>query len=96
MRKNCSSDREKHLKFEAEGRDFSKILGSLEQFMIFNCKAVLQVCLSVIMSITYENFEPNQARPAKAEQFWIRFESCLQFEFQLFQFIRYEKPLRTS
>ena len=26
MRKNCSSDREKLLKFEAEGREFSKIL----------------------------------------------------------------------
>ena len=33
MRKNCSSDREKLLKFEAEGREFAKILGSLEQFI---------------------------------------------------------------
>ena len=32
MRKNCSSDREKLLKFEAEGREFSKFLRSLEQF----------------------------------------------------------------
>ena len=32
MRKNCSSDREKLLKFEAEGRELSKILRSLEQF----------------------------------------------------------------
>ena len=31
--KNCSSDREKLLKFEAESREFSKILRSLEQFM---------------------------------------------------------------
>ena len=31
--KNCSTDREKHLKFEAEGREFSKILRSLEQFI---------------------------------------------------------------
>ena len=30
VRKNCSSDREKHLKFEAEGREFAKILRSLE------------------------------------------------------------------
>ena len=30
MRKNCSSDREKLLKFEAEGREF---LRSLEQFI---------------------------------------------------------------
>ena len=29
--KNCSSDREKLLKFEAEGREFSNILRSLEQ-----------------------------------------------------------------
>ena len=33
MRKNCSSDREKLLKFEAEGREFENILKSLEQFV---------------------------------------------------------------
>ena len=33
VRKNCSSDREKLLKFEAEGWEFSKILRSLEQFI---------------------------------------------------------------
>ena len=33
MRKNCSSDREKLLKIEAEGREFSKNLRSLEQFI---------------------------------------------------------------
>ena len=31
--KKCSSDREKLLKFEAKGREFSKILRSLEQFI---------------------------------------------------------------
>ena len=31
--KNCSSDQEKILKFKAEGRDFAKILRSLEQFI---------------------------------------------------------------
>ena len=33
VRKNCSSDREILLKFEAEGREFTKILRSLEQFI---------------------------------------------------------------
>ena len=33
MRKNCSSDREKLLKFEAEGREFENILRSFEQFI---------------------------------------------------------------
>ena len=33
MRKNCSSDQEKRLKFKAEGREFAKILRSLEQFI---------------------------------------------------------------
>ena len=33
MRENCSSDREKLLKFEAEGREFAKNLRSLEQFV---------------------------------------------------------------
>ena len=33
VRKNCSSDREKLLKFEAESQEFSKSLRSLEQFI---------------------------------------------------------------
>ena len=33
VRKKCSSDREKSLKFEAEGREFAKFLRSLEQFI---------------------------------------------------------------
>ena len=33
VRKNCSSDREKLLKFEAEGREFAKFLRSLEEFI---------------------------------------------------------------
>jgi hypothetical protein len=33
VRKNCSSDQETLLKFEAEGREFAKILRSLEQFV---------------------------------------------------------------
>ena len=33
VRKNCSSDRDFFLKFEAEGREFAKILRSLEQFI---------------------------------------------------------------
>ena len=33
MRNNCSSDGEFFLKFEAEGREFAKVLRSLEQFM---------------------------------------------------------------
>ena len=33
VRNNCSSDRKKLLKFEAEGREFAKYLRSLEQFI---------------------------------------------------------------
>ena len=33
VKKNCSSDREKLLKFEAEGWEFAKFLRSLEQFI---------------------------------------------------------------
>ena len=33
VRKNCSSDREKFLNFEAEGREVAKFLRSLEQFI---------------------------------------------------------------
>ena len=33
VKKNCSSDREKLLKFEAEGREFAKFLRSLEQLI---------------------------------------------------------------
>ena len=34
MRKNCSSDREKNLKFETEGQEFAKFLRSLEHFFL--------------------------------------------------------------
>ena len=33
MRKNCSRDRETLWKFKAEGREFAKMLRSLEQFI---------------------------------------------------------------
>ena len=33
VRKKCSSDRKKLLKFEAEDQEFAKFLGSLEQFI---------------------------------------------------------------
>ena len=33
VRKNCSSDQEKYLKFEAEGREFATFLRSKEQFI---------------------------------------------------------------
>ena len=36
-KKKCSSDREKLLKFEAEGRKFAKILRSLEQNAFLTC-----------------------------------------------------------
>ena len=39
VRKKNSSDREKLLRFEAEGREFAKILRSLEQFIqTVNCQ----------------------------------------------------------
>ena len=36
VRKNCSTDREKNLKFEAEHREFAKKFRSLEQFWIYS------------------------------------------------------------
>ena len=33
VKKNCSSDRGKLLKFKAEGQEFANILSSLEQFV---------------------------------------------------------------
>ena len=33
MRKKCSSNQEKLLKFEAKGQEFAKILRSLEKFI---------------------------------------------------------------
>ena len=33
-KKKCSYDQEKLLKFEAEGREFTKFLRSLEQFLV--------------------------------------------------------------
>ena len=34
VRKNCSSNRENILKLDAEGREFAKVLRSLEQFVL--------------------------------------------------------------
>ena len=34
MRKNCSTDREKLLKYETEGKESAKFLRSLEQFIL--------------------------------------------------------------
>ena len=45
MRKNCSSDQGKLLKFEAEGREFAKFLRSLQQF-IQTVKVKLVICHS--------------------------------------------------
>ena len=33
VKRNCSSDREKKMKFEAEGQEFAKFLRLLEQFI---------------------------------------------------------------
>ena len=44
--KNCSSDREKLLKFEAEGPEFAKILRSLEQFIYSNSERSEQFLLT--------------------------------------------------
>ena len=49
MRKNCSSDREQILKFEAEGREFTKNLRSLEQF-IQTVRVQNNLCLMVTCS----------------------------------------------
>ena len=45
MRKTCSSDQEKLLKFEAEGRESAKILRSLEQFIqTVKCQVLVTEC----------------------------------------------------
>ena len=50
VRKNCFSDREKLLKFEAEGQEFAKFLRSLEQF-IQTSKGLYNFCpLSHLLS----------------------------------------------
>ena len=58
MRKSCSTDREKLLKFEAEGREFGKILTSLEQFIqtvVTEC--ILDLFLEVSESDKLEKLE---------------------------------------
>ena len=50
MRKNCSSDREKLLKFEAEDREFAKFLRSLEQFI----QTVKGQCKNVSFVLLYQ------------------------------------------
>jgi hypothetical protein len=58
MRKKCSSDQEKLLKFEAEGREFAKFFRSLEQFIqtvVTEC--ILDLFLEVSESDKLEKLE---------------------------------------
>ena len=59
VRKNCSSDREKLLKFEAEGREFEKVLRSLEQWnvrTISNLNTILHFTVTIQMQIGTNNW----------------------------------------
>ena len=53
MRKKCSSDQEKLLKFEAEGQEFAKILRSLEQFITTVKGQRSEQCLKQNAFLTY-------------------------------------------
>ena len=57
MRKNCSSDREKLLKFEAEGREFTKFLKSLEQFIQTVKQFLVTECWRFFLSNKLEQLE---------------------------------------
>ena len=64
MRKKCSSDREKLLKFEAEGQEFAKSLRSLEQFIQTvkgqnNFAFLLCSWMFLIYSINENNYNSN-------------------------------------
>ena len=57
MRKKCSSDREKNLKFEAEGGEFAKLLRSLEQLIYSNSERSVQflkqnACCNLVMEVS--------------------------------------------
>jgi hypothetical protein len=49
VRKKNSSDREKLLKFEAEGREFAKFLRSLEQSTYSNSERSEQILVTVCL-----------------------------------------------
>ena len=53
MRKNWSSDPEKLLKFEAEDREFSKFLRSLEQFIqtVEGYRGVFRILILRVLSV---------------------------------------------
>ena len=55
VRKNCSSDREeKLLKFDAEGREFSKFLRSLEEFIQTVKQVLVTKCFfNLILEISH-------------------------------------------
>ena len=53
VRKNCSSDREQLLKFEAEGRKFAKFLISLVQSKLLFVQRVKQFLKQNTFLITY-------------------------------------------
>ena len=57
MRKNCSSDREKLLKFEAEGQEFANILRSLEQFIQAEQFLVTECFVNLFVEISLQKLE---------------------------------------
>ena len=61
MRKNCSSDREKLLKFKAEGREFAKFLRSLEQFIqtVKEQFLVSECFFNLILEVSQKNCNSN-------------------------------------
>ena len=64
VRKNCSSDRENVLKFEAEGREFAKFLRSLEQFFqTVNCERSEQFLVTTQCFFNLSGFKALKMRP---------------------------------
>ena len=72
MRKKCSSDQEKHSKFEAEGREFAKILRSLEQFEIFHSNSgLLSFNKPETVLWTIAKYYYYYSNSKRSEQFWV-------------------------
>ena len=78
MRKNCSSDQEKLLKFEAEGREFAKIMRSLEQFVCtVKCQNNFLVA-NAFLTCSWRYLRPNKLEQLefKLEKKYWELETC--------------------
>ena len=75
MRKNCSNDGEKLLKFKVEGREFAKILRSLEYIICSNSERSTEFFFKLFLEVSQNSDMYN-----KLEQLEFKLEKIIEIQ----------------